>query len=504
MPALVAVVELPEGARVTTSWLLLGTEWRLEGPARPLLAVTALLWAAASLFARGYLAGEARRWRFDGFFYLTMAGSLGLIVAGDAVAFYTLFALMSLASYGLVIHRGDAKALHAGRVYIALAMVGEVLLLMGLVGLAGGAAAIWWPALGLGLAIKAGLLPMHIWLPLAHPVAPVPASAVLSGAMVKAGLIGWLRFPPPPEIAAVWGVVLAVLGGMGALYAGLVGLAQDRPKVVLAYSTVSQMGVMAAALGLAWSLSEAATLPAVVVAYAVHHALTKGTLFLAIGWLECGGGVAARLALWAGALAMAGVPATGGAAAKALLKEPLGALPVGSQVALSWLTASSVVTVLLMARLLVVRPSGSGKGAPPSLALATGGLAVLMLAVPWAWSPLAEGTMKALVSVIKDPVFALEPLVAAALAAAVLIRWWATRPWSPTVPVGDLMAILPGLPPRWIPPPFRFRRFRGMVRQGLEMVSGHLRWAEAALGAWGVMGLVLLMVAAVLGTLLSQ
>ncbi|MEF8982663.1 complex I subunit 5 family protein [Thiohalorhabdus sp.] len=498
LPALLAAALLPEGAGATTDWLLLGTEWRLEGPGRPLLAVSGLLWAAAGLFGRGYLAGKARRWRFDGFFQLTMAGSLGLIVAVDAVGFYTLFAVMSLASYGLVVHHGDAEARRAGRVYIILAVAGEVGLLVGLVGLAGGFPGTW-PALALGLAIKAGVLPLHVWLALAHPVAPVPASAVLSGAMVKAGLLGWLRFPPP-ETPEFWGLMMAGLGAVGALYAGLVGLTQTRPKVVLAYSTVSQMGVMTAALGLAWARPEAAALAAAVVAYAVHHALTKGTLFLGVGWLEAGGGAAARLTVWLGALVMAGLPATGGAAAKALLKEPLGALPAAYGPAGWWLTASAVVTAVLMARVLVVLPGG-GNGTARSMGLATLGLAIAMLAVPWAWPPLAAG---AAYSVTKGLAGTLAPLGVAGVAAAALIRWRGARPWGPAVPVGDLLALLPlpGWP--WALPTLPRRRLRGRIRQQLGEASGRLRRGEAALAGWGATGLVLLGLAAVLGMVLGR
>lgn len=498
LPALLAAGLLPEGAGATTDWLLLGTEWRLEGPGRALLAVSGLLWAAAGLFGQGYLMGKARRWRFDGFFQLTMAGSLGLIVAVDAVGFYTLFALMSLASYGLVVHQGDAEARRAGRVYIILAVAGEVGLLVGLIGLAGGFPGTW-PSLALGLAIKAGLLPLHVWLPLAHPVAPVPASAVLSGAMVKAGLLGWLRFPPP-EAPEFWGLVLAGLGAAGALYAGLVGITQNRPKVLLAYSTVSQMGVMAAALGLAWARPEATALAGVVAAYAVHHALTKGTLFLGVGWLEAGGGPAARLTVWLGALVMAGLPATGGAAAKALLKEPLGSLPVGLELAGWWLTASAVVTAVLMARLLVVLPA-AGTGTRRSLGLAAAGLAVAMLVVPWVWPPLAGG---AAYSVTKGLVNALGPLAIAAVAAGLLAWRRGARPWGPAVPVGDLLALLPSAV--WFP---RVRvpsgkRLKARLRREMGEASGRLRRGEAALAGWGATGLALLIVAVVLGVVLGR
>ena len=116
---------------------------------------------------------------------------------------------MGLAAYGLVIHNGDAAALRAGRVYLAMTLVAEAALLAALIlifehtgTLAPAPAQLMgsgdW-AIGLlifSLGIKAGLVLLHVWLPLAHPAAPVPASAVLSGTMIKAALIGWMRFLP--------------------------------------------------------------------------------------------------------------------------------------------------------------------------------------------------------------------------------------------------------------------------------------------------------------------
>jgi formate hydrogenlyase subunit 3/multisubunit Na+/H+ antiporter MnhD subunit len=96
-----------------------------------------------------------------------------------------------------------------------------------------------------GFGIKAGLVPLHVWLPLAHPAAPVPASAVLSGAIVKAGLFGLILFLPD----GAYGALLMGLGLTGAFGAALWGLTQPNPKAVLAYSTVSQMGLMVMFVG---------------------------------------------------------------------------------------------------------------------------------------------------------------------------------------------------------------------------------------------------------------
>jgi L-aminopeptidase/D-esterase-like protein len=101
----------------------------------------------------------------------------------------------------------------------------------------------------LGFGLKAGLVPLHVWLPLAHPAAPMPASAVLSGAIIKAGIIGLVRFLPFEAGAPGWGIALGALGLFGAFYAVAFGVLQRNPKTILAYSSVSQMGVVMAALG---------------------------------------------------------------------------------------------------------------------------------------------------------------------------------------------------------------------------------------------------------------
>lgn len=498
-PALVAAAVLPNGAGASTPWLLLGAEWALEPGMRALLAASALVWAMAGLYARGYLGGQSHRWRFDLFFHLTMAGNLGLLVATDPATFYTLFALMSLASYGLVVHTGTGAARRAGRIYLVMAMLGEVALLAGLVGVAIGHEE-FWPALALGLAIKAGVIPLHVWLPLAHPVAPVPASAVLSAAMIKAGLVGWLRFPPPVTEIEFWGTVLMILGGFGALAAAGVGLTQRRPKEVLAYSSVSQMGVMVAALGAAWTQPGLAIpLQAAVIAYAVHHALTKGTLFLVIGWLDRGGGMAARVVLAAGALVMAGLPATGGAAAKALLKEPLARLPEGAGLAAALLTLSGLATATLMVRLWVVVRSTRDQATqdrateppPRSMVVATVAVAVAMVVVPLVWGPLTAGLTDPLGKGLFE---AMTPLLLAMVLGAWLFRWRGDEPWGPSVPPGDLLALLPRWWNRIEPCRPQMRgaaRRRRRVSQVVARVSGGVRRAEAHLASWGGLGLAL-------------
>ncbi len=185
----------------------------------------------------------------------------------------------------------------------------------------------------LGLGVKAGMVPLHIWLPLAHPAAPIPASAVLSGTMIKTALLGWMRFLPVGAVALPeWGGLLAAAGTLTLLFALPIGLTQSDPKVVLAYSSISKMGLMMLVLGLA--LIEPALAPVAVAGiafYAANHALVKGGLFLGVGMRKHAATQPPVLqALVLGALvflalSLAGAPFTSGAVAKYELKPIFGA-----------------------------------------------------------------------------------------------------------------------------------------------------------------------------------
>jgi formate hydrogenlyase subunit 3/multisubunit Na+/H+ antiporter MnhD subunit len=175
-----------------------------------------------------------------------------------------------------------------------------------------------------------GLLPLHVWLPLAHPAAPMPASAVLSGVIVKAGVIGLIRFLPVEPALPDWGAVLAAAGLLTAYWGVAIGLTQRNPKTVLAYSTVSQMGLVAAVLGMGLLAGGGAGTAGTF--YAAHHVLAKGALFLAVGVVAAtGAGRLWPVLLPAAVLALGfgGLPLTGGYVAKLAVKDTLGEGAVG-------------------------------------------------------------------------------------------------------------------------------------------------------------------------------
>ena len=375
------VVEVP---------LLLGTRLGLTGTTQLFLLFSAGLWLLAGLYARAYLEDDPASGRFFGFFLATMSGNLGLIVARDVVSFYLFFILMSFAAYGMIVHDGTQRAFRAGRIYLIFVVIGETFLLpaMILISTATGtyrleevpAAIAESPLRGLifflilaGFGTKVGVLLLHFSLPLAYPASPPPAGAALGGPMIKAGLLGWLLFLPGGEVGTTfWGTVILVFGVAAAFYGVIVGLTQQKPGTILAYSSISQMGWISAALGIgllspaSWSVALTAIL-----VYAAHHALAKSSLFLGLGVARRAESTRARrlslTGLVIGALALAGAPLTSGAVAKYLLKEATGTTPGSWPVALeALLQIGAIGTTLLMARFLFAVRPGSEPGKLPT------------------------------------------------------------------------------------------------------------------------------------------
>lgn len=505
LPALILGLSCERERTFDIPWLLLGSRFGLDDVSRVFLCFTALLWLLAAGFAAGYLAHSPRRNRFLFFFLLAMAGNFGLILAHDMATFYVGFALMSFASYGLVVFDRDDNAMRAGRVYIALAMVGELLLFSGLIIASWTTGTTIWHGLGdqltgapggdtarllmvLGFAIKAGALPLHVWLPLAHPAAPVPASAVLSGAMIKAGLLGWLRILPS-ELAAPlpgWGELFLLPGLAAAFYGAAVGLTQTNPKTVLAYSSISQMGLVTVAVGLAALNAGAASAKwTAVLVYAMHHAFAKGALFLGVGMVARRGGATGPgwvygVGLLLPALSLSGLPLTSGAFAKALLKAQLASAGGVWPAALALLLPLAAVgTTLLMARFLWLawpRPaSGQGSPAPGMwlswlMLLAATALGVLF----WPW----PGELQ-VASWILPPARiwpALWPVaLGAALASAVVIAAANSRRLpAPQLPAGDILVAGRAVDAAWrrLKAPIRHllaRYRRGLTAAGVKI-----------------------------------
>jgi formate hydrogenlyase subunit 3/multisubunit Na+/H+ antiporter MnhD subunit len=415
LPIFILVWFVPVTATLELPWLLLGSRLGIGGDTGHLfLLFTALLWWIAGLFARGYLTDQSRQTSFYIYFLLAMTGNLGLILAQDLGSFYMFFALMSFASYGLVVHEGSSAALRAGRIYLILVVIGELALFAAMTMAMAATDAIDFATVRAGLAqapsrdliillaligfgIKAGVIGLHVWLPLAHPVAPTPASAVLSGAMIKAGLLGWLRLLPLGETTMLgWAEVFILLGLTAAFFGVVVGLTQRDPKTLLAYSSISQMGIMTVGVGLALAAPNATPLILITITlYALHHGLNKGALFLGVGVITACHANQQRWVwwgLWLPALALAGVPLSSGMLVKGLLKAQVIHAPAHWVTLLPiLLSASAVATTLLVGRFMVIlanpKTATSAHGSAARLIWPWAMLLISTVVLPWWFAP---------------------------------------------------------------------------------------------------------------------
>ncbi|MCA3564478.1 MAG: NADH/ubiquinone/plastoquinone (complex I) [Methylocystis sp.] len=443
------IVMSPEPLRLTLA---------LDDVGAMLLGGAALLWSAAGFYAATYLRGQPGTGRFAVWWLLTLAGSLGTFMVADMTSFYLAFSVASLSAYGLVSFETTARAKRAGDVYMALALLGEAFILLAFVILALGvpignplireavaalpSSPLLAPALillVLGFGLKMGLAPLHVWMPLAHPVAPMPASAALSGIIVKAGVIGLMRFLPLDAGLPGWGGGLVALGLFTAFYAVAVGITQQQVKTVLAYSTVSQMGVVAAVLGAGMAAGAPGT--ALLAAfYALHHLLVKGALFLGVGIVA---GSAPRhrilivLAMGVLALSLAGLPLTSGALAKYAAK-PL----FGDGLAAALATLSAVGSTLLMLhflRLLREMPAADPDAAPEAgILLPWAIVALASLVMPWILFQPVAGYALADLFEAKALWTAIWPLLLGGVLAIALFRIGRALP---QVPEGDVIVL---------------------------------------------------------------
>ncbi|MCB4769336.1 hypothetical protein LGR54_12030 [Ancylobacter sp. Lp-2] len=499
LPALAAALLAPGGSLMLAPDPLRLT-LALDEPGAMLLGGSALLWCAAGAYAAYYLAASTRRTAFAVWWLLTMAGSLGLCLVADMTSFYLFFTVASLAAYGLVAHEATPAAGRASLVYMGLALLGEAFLLLAFVMLAIGAPGIGNPAIAeavahlaaspfrdailvllvLGFGLKMGLVPLHVWMPLAHPVAPMPASAVLSGIIVKAGVIGLIRFLPFGGEIEGWGVALVGLGLFTAFYAVAIGLTQPHPKVVLAYSTVSQMGVVAAVAGAGLASGSEAT-PVLAAFYALHHMLVKGALFLGVGVTGKAGGrstgpILAVMTVMA--LSLAGLPFTSGALAKYAVKDLFGDGAAALAATLS-ATGSTLLMLHFLRRLATLVPADADAEArPPAglllpfLAMAGASFLVVGLLLP------ATGASYAAAFAPEALWKAFWPMLLGGALALLLHRF---APRSPAIPPGDLIVLAE-------------RGWPAMLR-----LADRLERADETLRRWPVAGALLLLLLLGLG-----
>jgi formate hydrogenlyase subunit 3/multisubunit Na+/H+ antiporter MnhD subunit len=453
LPALAAAILAIVGAPFACELPALRMSFRLDHPGGMLLAAATLVWIAAGIFAFSDRAGRPNADRFAVSWLLTMAGSLGVFIAADLLTFYLVYALVSIPAYYLIADDDTAQSSRAGGVYMAFTLIGEAVLLIAFVMLAAGEpngsldiravvaalpASPWRDAalalVIVGFGMKIALAPLNGWMPLAYAAAPIPAAAVLSGAGVKAGVIGLIRFLPLGAPLPGWGEALAWGGFISAFYGVAIGLTQRDPKTILAYSSISQMGVIAAALGMALvSRNQGGASDAAF--YAANHVLAKAALFLTVGVVAARGGRGRPLALIVAAvlaLSLGGLPLTGGALAKLALKDLLGegAAGVAAQ-------ASAAATTALMLHFLIRLARSAGEPAASSTARLASwlALAVASLVVPWLMFPAAGGEVADAIAAGTLWAAIWPMLIGAAVAAGL----WAAGDPLPRVPPGDIV-----------------------------------------------------------------
>jgi formate hydrogenlyase subunit 3/multisubunit Na+/H+ antiporter MnhD subunit len=455
LPALAAALLVIGGAPVAFEQPTLRVHLLLDAPGAMPLAVAALLWIAASITAFAEMRGKPNAERFAVCWLLTLIGSLGVFIAADLLTFYLVYALVSIPAFGLITHDDDAAARRAGGVYMAFTVLGEAFLLMGFVLLAAGEpsgslqirdvvvalpgspwrdAALALTIVGFGL--KIALVPMHGWMPLAYTAAPIPAAAVLSGAAAKAGVIGLIRFLPFDAASPSWGEALAAAGLFSAFYGVAIGITQHNPKTVLAYSSISQLGVIATVLGMGLAAADNGAVMGAAF-YAAHHVLVKGALFLTVGIAA----VISKRRLWLVlppaailALGLGGLPLTGGALAKLAISAPL-----GNGIAGKLATVSAAGTTLLMLHFLLCLARTASRerqrATPASLALPWLAMVLASVLVPWLLFPIIGGHVAHALSPA-GIIGALKPVLTGAVLAIGL--WlWGNR--LPRVPKGDIV-----------------------------------------------------------------
>ncbi|MFO7951844.1 MAG: complex I subunit 5 family protein [Bacillota bacterium] len=276
---------------------------------------SAFIWFLATLVSLPYMLHEERQTRYYVFLILSLGGCLGVFLTEDFLSLLIFFELMTLAAYALVVHNQTREAISAGGNYLYLGVIGGLSLLSGIILLSSytgtvtispmlqditelkGVAALIALLMIVGFGVKAGMVPLHIWLPQAHPVAPTPASALLSGVMIKAGAYGIIRvvnmlYTPSRSLAEtnLWvytenlGHVIIWIGIITMISAALMAVLQNNAKRLLAYSSISQMGYILMGIGAAGYLGYDGPMGFGGFSYHIlNHAFFKSGMFILFG-----------------------------------------------------------------------------------------------------------------------------------------------------------------------------------------------------------------------------
>jgi len=342
----------------------MGLHLQVDGFRLIYVAIAVLMWTVSGVFSLEYMAHYQNRSRYYLFFWLTFFATVGVFLSADLYTTFIFFEIMSFTSYVWVAFDERKESLRAAGTYLAVAVIGGLVMLMGLfllyhmlgtleIDRIAGAVEQVAPEdrgqlyligglLLFGFGAKAGCFPLHIWLPKAHPVAPAPASALLSGILTKSGMFGILVVSCRIFGAdRTWGFLIAGLGLVTMFLGAFLALLSVNLKRTLACSSVSQIGFILTGVGMYSLLASAGESTALAargaLLHMVNHSMFKLVLFL------CAGAVYMRLhqlelneirgygrkkpalkfCFLMGALGIAGVPLWSGYVSKTLLHESI-------------------------------------------------------------------------------------------------------------------------------------------------------------------------------------
>jgi hydrogenase-4 component B len=369
-----------------------GVHLRLDPFRYVFVWITTLVWFLIMIYSTQYLTNYKNRNRYYMFFMLTLGSTIGVFISENFLNLFTFFEIMSFTSYALIIHDEDDYSHDAGNTYIAMAVAGGLILLMGLFLLynytqtldisllydsvkeLGSVKYIISSLIIIGFGVKAGMVPLHVWLPKAHPAAPAPASAILSGILLKTGVFGIILTMDIMLKGDFYiSVVILVIGFINMFLGGVLAVFQRNIKRILAYSSMSQIGYILVGVGLIGILKDHNTIAIYgTLFHIVNHGLFKVLLFMSAGIVymmlhelsidEIGGFGRNRIWLKAvfltGLLAIIGMPGFNGFISKTLLHE---ALAEAHHIYHNWLftlaeiifTLSSSLTVAYLLKIFV-------------------------------------------------------------------------------------------------------------------------------------------------------
>ena len=336
-----------------------GLSFALDGFRIVFVAVTFFAWIAALTLSGEYMRHEAHRARYYIFTIVTLAATIGVFLSADFFTAFIFFEIMSFTSYTWVAQTEKAAALRAADTYLAVAVIGGLVMLMGMFLLYHMFGTLDFEELGrlmeqqsaspmlyaagacilTGFGAKAGVFPLHIWLPKAHPVAPAPASALLSGVLTKTGIYGVIVLTVRIFAGDMkWGTLLLILGACTMFVGAVLAVFALDLKRTLACSSVSQIGFIMTGIGMCGLLyGEHALAAHGAMLHMINHSLIKLVLFLSAGVIYMnthrldlnvirGFGrrkpfLAACFAV--GALAIGGIPGFSGYISKTLIHESI-------------------------------------------------------------------------------------------------------------------------------------------------------------------------------------